>query len=205
MKLCKHCFTEKPLTKFRPQRAECRDCFNFRRRKAYAKNPTKILASVAKYNTAHKKEKSLYNAKYRELNKEKLKLKKHEYYLSKQADILASAKQLYLDNREEILAYKKQYAKDNPEKINARNRKRMLAQLNRVPKWLTKSDLTEIEWAYKIAKDLTKETGIKHVVDHIIPLQGKNISGLHCSQNLQIITAKENNIKKNKFPYQKVM
>lgn len=39
----------------------------------------------------------------------------------------------------------------------------------------------------------------KFVVDLIIPLQGKRVSGLHIANNLQIITERENAIKSNKF------
>jgi len=39
------------------------------------------------------------------------------------------------------------------------------------------------------------------VVDHIIPLLGKNISGFHCLKNLQYLTTRENLKKLNKFPY----
>lgn len=86
-----------------------------------------------------------------------------------------------------------------PEVVNFSTMKRIAAKLNRTPKWLTKSNWIEIKWAYKIARQLTKETGISYTVDHIIPLQGKEISGLHCPQNLQVIPARENESKGNKF------
>src|ERR1700677_2380760 len=128
----------------------------------------------------------LYNAQYRIDNK----------------DYLAEQKREYTKNNRDIFRRTaKTWRNKHPEKKIADTRKRQVEKIKRAPKWLTKSDWIEINWAYKIARDLTKETGILHVVDHIIPLRGKNISGLHCPQNLQVLTAKENAIKHNKFPY----
>ena len=91
------------------------------------------------------------------------------------------------------------WAKNNPDKLYLKQTKRRMAKLKRLPKWLTKSDWIEIKWSYAESKRLSKETGIKYEVDHIIPLQGINISGLHCPQNLRIITKSENASKKNYF------
>lgn len=91
------------------------------------------------------------------------------------------------------------YYKKNSDKICCDKAKQRSVKLNATPKWLTKSDWIEIKWAYKMAKDRTEETGIKHEVDHIIPLQGKSICGFHCPQNLQIITESENCSKGNRY------
>ena len=60
-------------------------------------------------------------------------------------------------------------------------------------------ELEEIKLIYLEAREKTLETGIQHHVDHIIPLQNKNVCGLHCKDNLQIISAKENAEKYNKL------
>ena len=52
---------------------------------------------------------------------------------------------------------------------------------------------------YQRAKELTEQTGIKHVVDHIIPLHHKKVCGLHVPCNLRVMTVNENNIKNNSF------
>ena len=53
---------------------------------------------------------------------------------------------------------------------------------------------------YQQAAQLTAETGIKHEVDHIVPLAGKLVSGLHWEGNLQILTKSANGAKWNKWP-----
>ena len=67
--------------------------------------------------------------------------------------------------------------------------------LKATPPW---ADLKKIQSFYTEAKRLTKETGIAHHVDHIYPLKGKYVSGLHCEHNLQILTATENIRKGNR-------
>lgn len=67
------------------------------------------------------------------------------------------------------------------------------------PKWLTGQQKVAIERFYLEAADKTAATGIKHEVDHIIPIRGKNVSGLHVPWNLQVITLLENRKKGRKF------
>jgi len=77
--------------------------------------------------------------------------------------------------------------------------KRRAAQLQRTPKWLTESELRMIEAKYSLAAMLTRETGIIHHVDHILPLQGKKVSGLHVFSNLRVIPGTDNVKKSNSY------
>ena len=93
----------------------------------------------------------------------------------------------------------KQYRQENKDKRNADKSKRRASILKRTPPWITREHKKEIIDFYKSAITLSNTTGIKHHVDHIIPLCGKNVSGLHVPWNLQVIPAVENQKKSNKF------
>lgn len=60
------------------------------------------------------------------------------------------------------------------------------------PKWLDAIAAAQLLEFYDLAKAITVQSGVKHHVDHIIPLNGKSVNGLHVPWNLQIITAREN-------------
>ena len=102
-------------------------------------------------------------------------------------------------NREHHNAYNREYFSNNKDKRAAYQGKRKAAQLQRTPKWLTESDLRMIEAKYSLAAMLTRETGIIHHVDHIIPLQGKKVSGLHVFSNLRVILGTDNVKKSNSY------
>lgn len=77
-------------------------------------------------------------------------------------------------------------------------RKRELSKLKRTPPWLSDKQLKDISKFYLKAKRLTESTGVVYHVDHIVPLQGKNVCGLHVPWNLQVIPSKDNLKKRNK-------
>ena len=80
--------------------------------------------------------------------------------------------------------------------VRAEGAKRRAAKIQQSPTWADQKEIKEI---YKEAVLITKATGIKHEVDHIVPLRGKNVRGLHVASNLRIITASENRKKSNKL------
>src|SRR6476660_5046805 len=87
------------------------------------------------------------------------------------------------------------WAKQHPERANARAMRHHAAKLNAIPSW---ADHDKIKAIYAEAVRLTKETGIKHEVDHIYPLQSKVMCGLHWEANLQILPMFENRSKSNR-------
>lgn len=83
------------------------------------------------------------------------------------------------------------WAKHNPGKATANVVRRTTAKLQRTPAW---ANLHNIQQLYVQAQQL----GL--VVDHIYPLRGKLVSGLHVENNLQLLTKTENAAKGNKMP-----
>ena len=161
-----------PLTSFtkNPHR---RDGFNNQCKTChalyYSRNKTKILANMNANYVVNKEDKLSYMKSYNNLHKE------------------------------DKAAYERTYAKANPSKINAIGAKRRAAKRKAVPKWLTKEQLLEIQWYYDTAKELQWLSEESLEVDHIVPLQGENVSGLHVPWNLQILPESMNCSKGNKY------
>jgi len=173
MKTCTICAKTKPVAAFEPQRCQCRDCRKVegkeRRARYYARNRGDAL---------------LKTREWREKNIDKQR---------------AARKQEYALNAESAKQAAQEYRKNHPEKINAWSRKHQLAKRNRTPCWLTMDDFWLMEQAYELAVLRTKLFGFSWQVDHILPLQGKLVSGLHVPDNLRVIPSSENRSKSNRY------
>jgi hypothetical protein len=130
-----------------------------------------------------------------------------ERFEKKRSEILQKSKDYYVANLEVARAkralwramnkayareYGKKYRQENPGKELAKTRRYALAKINRTPGWLTKEQIDEMTRIYENCPE-------GYEVDHIIPLQGKNVSGLHVPSNLQYLTIAENRKKSNKY------
>lgn len=93
----------------------------------------------------------------------------------------------------------KKYYEANKPKYRHVRAKRRAAERQRTPAWLTSDDYWMVEEAYSLAALRTKMFGFRWDVDHVVPLLGKNVSGLHVPNNLQVISAKHNRSKSNKY------
>ena len=143
-------------------------------------NKEKRAASYKAWYEANKEKKAAYSQAWREANK-------------------GYDEAWYEVNKEKKAAKSKAYREANPEKFNALYAKRRAAKIQRTPAWLTKEHLEDIELTYSHSRQLQELTGVAYHVDHIVPLQGESISGLHVPWNLQVITATENMSKSNKW------
>jgi len=151
---------------------------------------------------------SEYHKAYREANKDTLAAKRMEYRKENAEAIAERKKSAYMSDIERQREIRKEWQRNNPEKVAARNAKWKKQNRDKVtastlrrrdyiqratPSWANHFFIDE---AYHLAKVREEIVGGKWHVDHIVPLRGKNVCGLHVEHNLQVIPAKMN-LKKN--------
>lgn len=95
--------------------------------------------------------------------------------------------------------YSKEYDRRHRAAKTARENARRAKKLNATPKWLTKVQLGQIKGIYGVSNLISKLFDYKLHVDHITPLQGRIVSGLHVPWNLQILLGEDNVRKGNRF------
>ena len=111
----------------------------------------------------------------------------------------ADAKAWAAANPEKIKAKALRHIKKYPEAYTARAVASVAKRAKRVPQWLTPDDRWVMKEAYDLAKLRTRMFGFIWEVDHIIPLRGKTVSGLHVPTNLQVIPKIDNRNKRNHY------
>lgn len=180
----------------------------------YERNRDKVLARVKDRYQKKKADIKAYSRKYYKENREEiLKTYKTEEYLSKARK---RSREYYNKNKEKIhkktrklratekhkeeqKRYQKEYALKNSDKLRAIKSKYKYSKKQACPKWLTDKQWNKIDSIYRNCESKSLKTGRLYHVDHIVPLQGKNVCGLHVPWNLRIILAKTNIKKSNKF------
>jgi hypothetical protein len=194
MKKCSVCGVEKELFAFYKRasspdglRNNCKACH-------IAANSTRYYANHEANKEWHRKhhQKKLeanpnWSAEYYAKNKDRLSAYDAEYYRTK--------------NKEKRLAQVKQWVAKNRGRANANKKAYKVAKIQACPPWVRED--ADLMWmmaeAYELAVMRTDMLGFPWHVDHIVPLRGKKVSGLHTPWNLQVIPGKENMSKSNKF------
>jgi len=101
-------------------------------------------------------------------------------------------------NPEKRAQYQRTQNTKHPGKRNLWTMNYRTAKATRMPKWLNEGHLFEMESVYTYCSALRK-IGLDYHVDHVVPLRGKSISGLHVPWNLQVLPGRENMSKGNTF------
>lgn len=205
MKTCKVCLTQKPVTAFRLHDGyysrACVECLNAKRRETFAKNPA--LRAVKRQTDRadwhkHKEKRLASSKKWAKENADKMREYAHAYK-QRNKDKLAERSKLYAEqNPEKRKVSTKVYRDANKAKGAEAVRRRQARLLQRTPSWLTADDVWFMSQAYELAALRTKVFGFAWHVDHVLPLKGKLVSGLHTPYNLQVIPALDNLRKSNK-------
>lgn len=147
-------------------------------------NPDKFKANSKKYRENHREEESARSKNWRTKHPDRVKANNEKWQEA---------------NWVKYLGISSSWKRRNRGHVNAKTKERRLAQIQRTPKWLTDQDFADIKKFYDLAYELSQAYGFPWHVDHIIPLKGKTVSGLHVVDNLQIIPGSENSRKGNRF------
>jgi hypothetical protein len=157
-----------------------------------AKNPEEAAAINKKYDEQNRDKRSEYAKQYRKANPEKVKADHAKWVEENSEKVKAYAKKAtkaWLDRNPD---YQKNFYQANKQIYMAASARRRAAQDSATPAWLTAIDKAMIQEMYDVSEARYIQTGIKHHVDHIVPINGKNVAGMHVPWNLQVITAHEN-------------
>lgn len=157
-------------------RSYCKDCF---------KKTVKDYGYVKKRNENHRN----YDKGYYLNNKDIIKHKKHKRYKNNPQKERDRVKNYKIKNIEKVKEANKLYRTLNRELLSFNASKRHCDLLKRTPKW---ANLNEI-------KEIYKNCPSGHQVDHIVPLRGRDVSGLHVEYNLQYLTKSANCRKGNRY------
>lgn len=183
MKVCAYCHMLRPLEAFDRREAspdglsrKCKPCAKAYRERNAARYRELRKAHYAR-NRAAEKQKAL------------------EYYQANRDDCIARHAEYKRAHAEAMREYRRRTAAH----YVARTARYRAALSQRTPKWLTVEELKQIAAFYELAALFERITGVPHHVDHVIPLRGKTVSGLHVASNLAVIPAKQNIGKGNKY------
>lgn len=173
--------------------------YNARSRAYHAANRERLNDMAAKRYALNRDARIEAMRVYRETFPERVKASNRRYHIKNAALRSVKARAWRLKNLEAIRERAKVYGREHYRKnksyylAKGALSKRRLRQAT--PPW---ADLTKIVEIYQSASMLSTPSE-KFSVDHVIPLRGKNVCGLHVHNNLQIMTLRRNKSKGNRW------
>jgi hypothetical protein len=194
MKTCCRCKETLPLSSFGKNKTKkdgyqtaCKECKKLYSKERYQRDPQKHIQQCKEWS---------------DRNPEARKKIAKRYYDNNRELCVARSVQWRRDNPEWAKAADKKYGKKwrdaNRDVCNASLARYRASKLKATPDWLTQDQLEDIKSMYTLAKKFEGIFGLSYHVDHIVPLQGENVCGLHVPWNLQLLEAKLNLSKSNK-------
>lgn len=153
-------------------------------------NPERVRVYSAKWRNAHPEKASSAVSAWKDRNHERVKQKNKQWGEANSARKATTSLAWRVANPERTAFLVAEWGRQNSARRSEITAKRRSARMLRTTQW---SDYDAIRHIYEQAKTLGMH------VDHIIPLQGDNVSGLHVEYNLQLLTPEENKKKGNRF------
>lgn len=190
-RICTECKLELPINMFHKMgkypngvqryKAKCKDCISTLLKRARLDDPAKFRAS---------------SKLWRDANPEKVRESINKCRAAKPDQYKATMKAWEKRNPDKVAAKSKKYREKHPEVFAAHSAKRRATKQKATPQW---SETTNIRVMYLDAKIQSDNTGLTYEVDHIIPLQSNLVCGLHCLDNLRVISSIDNRTKSNYY------
>lgn len=205
-KYCLGCQQDKTLNLFWKNKRSadgldryCVDCGKARRKKDYEDNKDKYLQRVQQYQ--QRPEFKEQHKKYQQTwltNGGDVWMKEYQQHYCEQhkEKRVRVSKEWYEQHPESLSDIQLRYRINNRGVILSRLAKRRAQKKQAIPPWFEKE---AVEALYKQCKLKSIQEGKNYHVDHIIPINNTDVCGLHCLDNLQILTAEENMSKSNKL------
>ena len=154
----------------------CKNCNNTLR---YISSGGCVNCCITKASARDKEERKAYHREWYNKNKDKR---------------IIQTRQYSLDNPEIVKKSQRKYQKLNKPKLAEKQARRRSSRC-----LLVQNHKSDCEFYYSLARDCKITSGENYHVDHIVPLKGVNVCGLHVPWNLQVLPSDVNEKKSNKY------
>jgi hypothetical protein len=170
---------------------ECKPCCAVRKKKYYSENAEKIRERARDRYHKNIYEMREKNRAYAKENAEAAIVRAKHWYQHNKKRKQEYDKEYSKDNRDKKRAASKRFRENHPNRKRADTALRRAARINATPRWVDRREL------YKIYENCPDGCH----VDHIVPLRGDGVCGLHVPWNLQYLDATENLKKSNHYSW----
>jgi len=197
MRTCTKCGVEKPYSEFYKRsngyyQYGCKTCRKKLGAKRYSEHKEDFLCRAKEWHKKNPEARRKHKQKFMEKNPEYAKEYARDYF-----------KRDYVKKRQN--EHRRKDRRLNPEKHREKYRleeaRRRGISKSATPSWLTQDQLDTINAYYEFRKNVSGVVTKEYHVDHIVPLRGENVCGLHVPWNLQVIPAKKNLAKNNTWEW----
>lgn len=194
MKACNACGETKPLAlfskKLKGYQPKCKACSSAAHKQWHAANRDEQLATKKAHYNEHREEAIARQKVYYEANRDAVLAYQEKW----RAENQQAKRDYYLQNAEKQRAASRQWKADNPD-LQRSNEAVRRTRMRNIPPW---ADRCATAAVYREAREM-RALGVDCEVDHVIPLRGKTVSGLHVHTNLRVLLTEDNRRKAARF------